>query len=273
MKYENRIIAYIDILGFKDILDATVDSRGNDVGKQIDRILDAYRLIRKTWDLDDTVFNKKPDEYDEQYDGDKTVTIFSDTIVVSFLQETESQVYLTLWELRWMIMNLANRGILCRGAVSYGKLIHDRNKIFGPSLVNAYVAESRAALYPRVIVGQEILNLAGKYGSHAPEEEIEFVKELLAKDSDGMYYIEYLTSVQSEFDNWDVEYSIYLHTIRELIENGLKSQKPDIRIKLMWLRERYNKAISLIPKDTVKRLKSIGKPDEAARYKALKKLD
>ncbi|MBU3661131.1 MAG: hypothetical protein FGM14_14755 [Flavobacteriales bacterium] len=59
--YENRVVAFVDILGFKDILSKTVDKDNNDVQLQIDRITDAYHSMRDVWDLDEELSNENPD--------------------------------------------------------------------------------------------------------------------------------------------------------------------------------------------------------------------
>lgn len=287
MQYENRIVAYIDILGFKDIIDKTVKD-GNDVEEEIDRIIQMNAVIRKTWFLDEkkgqpfTVKAYKGGQWvqetftpsAEDNDKGKMVTIFSDTIVVSFLVDTESAVFTTLMELQWLILNLANRGILCRGAISHGKLIHDDKKVFGPALVSAYTMESKAALYPRVILGDEILALAGinHASHHEPIEEVDYVLDLLGRDSDGMYYIDYLDSVRIEFDDWMVGYPKYLNEIYNIISRGINSPKEDVKVKYMWLRERYNETIEAldIPK-LVEGLLKEGKEKEAQGFTMVNK--
>ncbi|HAS6630880.1 hypothetical protein P3377_24240 [Vibrio parahaemolyticus] len=52
MKYEQRIVAFIDILGFKSLLNDTVDKNGVDNEEAIDAVISAYEAIRDIWDLD-----------------------------------------------------------------------------------------------------------------------------------------------------------------------------------------------------------------------------
>ena len=52
MNYEDRIVLYIDILGFKELLSETTDKDGNDNKAAINKIVDAYNSIRDVWDLD-----------------------------------------------------------------------------------------------------------------------------------------------------------------------------------------------------------------------------
>lgn len=278
MNYENRIVAFIDILGFKDLLDKTVDKDENDVEGYIDSINDAYRVIRNAWDLDaeiskPTVLSKLVEK--ENKKKKKVVTIFSDTIVVSFLQNAPSEIFFTLIEIKWMIMNLVNRGILCRGALSFGKLIHTDKNIFGPALVEAYITESKAALYPRIIISRELIQLAGKYTAnhHSPEEEVEYVNDLLKKDGDGMYYIDYFLGAQSELDDPEYDFPEYLSKMGDFVRKGLRSRRPDVKIKYMWMREKINEVIELGKKrETQEQLKKVGNHDIAEVWKKMKKV-
>ena len=272
MEYQNRVVVYIDILGFKDLLDETIDREGNDIPKGIDKILDAYNAIRDVWDLDIDE-KKKWGEDDPRKDNGKVITMFSDTIVISFLQDAESEIFWTLLEINWMIARLMIRGILCRGAVSYGKLIHDDKKIFGPALVNAYIGESKAALYPRVILSPEILELVekAKASHNAPQEEKEYVMDLLDIDSDGMLYVDYFDSIRSEFDDPIYGYPDYLIEMRKTILKGISSGRPDVKIKYMWLKERYNETIDKLDiNNTVLRLREEGNEDDADLYESIK---
>src|SRR5690606_28453000 len=102
---------------------------------------------------------------------------FSDCLVISFKTSEESEIFFTLQEIKWMIMRLVFQGILVRGAITYGKLIHTDKVLFGPALAEAYILESKAALYPRVILHKDIIDLAGKYTStyHSARDEKGFV--------------------------------------------------------------------------------------------------
>jgi len=108
----------------------------------------------------------------------KTITTFSDCLVISFKAIEKSEVFHTLLEIKWMIMRLIYRGILCRGAITYGKLIHTDEVLFGPALTEAYILETKVALYPRVILHKDIIDLAGKAKSshHTSELEEEYVQ-------------------------------------------------------------------------------------------------
>lgn len=244
MNYENRVTAFIDILGFKDLLSGTVQ-KGEDNPEKIQEIFDAYKSIREVWDLDksETSFSK-----DIPKDS-KRISTFSDCLVISFKADEKSEIFSTLIEIKWMIMRLIYRGILCRGAVTYGKLIHTDEVLFGPALAEAYILESKAALYPRVILDRDIIELAGKatHSGNTTEEEKNYVESLLEKDSDGMYYIDYFSKAQSELNDPEYDLPEYMAKIGEKIRKGLMGSssvyKADLKVKYRWMKERYNKMI------------------------------
>lgn len=242
MNYEERITVFVDILGFKDILNETIDKDGNDNTVSIDKLLLAYSTIREIWDLDEENLLKMSMT-------SKQITTFSDCIVISFLAKESSEIFFTIQEVKWMVMRLLNLGILCRGAISYGKLIHTENVLFGPALVEAYILESKAANYPRIILDRTIIDLAGKAKSedHTSLEGIAYVEDLLEKDLDGMYYIDYFGKAMEELDDPAYDFTDYIGKLADKIRAGMNASKhpskADVRVKYIWMKEKYNKMI------------------------------
>lgn len=268
--YENRIVAFIDILGFKDLLSKTVKG-DQDVTEEIEKIISAYDSVSDVFEQYKTGKGL--------YNGDdpivplsKMVTTFSDCIVISFLLDERSELAYTISELQWVQMRLISRGILSRGSIAYGKLIHTDNYLFGPALVEAYVGESKAALYPRIIVSEEIISLASKYhgDQHGPDEEIENIKSSLMIDSDGMYYIDYFNNAFIDIDD-EASIPTYIEKITSIAREGCKHSKIDIRIKYSWLKDKINRLISQCKSsEFISNLNQNGKGDFADRYLGLK---
>jgi len=165
-KYETRITAFIDILGFKDLINKSI----NDT-KQVNTIIDILRYI-KAWD------NSGPNKWgikqiiveeDAQRIGiekfeierNTSCTCFSDSIVVSVLCEDG----LINEKSSTLIANLAHIGakllqarILIRGGITIGELIHTNGGIvMGPALIEAYLLESTSAKNARVIISDALL--------------------------------------------------------------------------------------------------------------------
>lgn len=278
MNYQDRVVIFIDILGFKELLNETTDKEGNDNTEGISNLVEAYNSIRDVWDLDkvnnDNGILKKTSKQDKQ------ITIFSDCIVISFPAAEKSEIFYTLLEVKWVILRLITKKILCRGAISYGKLLHNDRFIFGPALVEAYILESKAANYPRIILDRSIIDLAGsaKSENHTKEEEIEYVESLLEKDLDGMYYIDYFAKAQEELNDPQYDFPNYIQLLGEKIRQGMNSSKhpnkADIRVKYIWMKEKYNRMVEMSKnKDFLESLKQQGEQELYEFYKELKKIN
>ncbi len=274
MKYEKRIVAFIDILGFKSLLNDTLDKDGNDKEEEIDSVISAYNAIREIWDLDCV-----PQYLDVKIAETKKISIFSDCLVVSFAIEQPGGFFSTLLEIKMLIMRLISRKILCRGAVSIGKFIHTDNYLFGPALVEAYTLESKAAMYPRVILDHTVIEAGAQNRNqdHDFTEEKKYVQSLLEQDSDGMFYIDYFFKAQNELDDPEYDFPDYIENLADVIRKGLMGSshhsKADIRVKYSWMRERFNKMIDIVTsKENLTRLNNSGEQGLANFYRNLKKI-
>ncbi len=132
--------------------------------------------------------------------------------------------------------------------------------IFGPGLIDAYILESKAANYPRIILDEAILDVAAKYHAkhHTPKLELDSIKSILGRDSDGLYYVDYFSSAQSELDDPEYDFPTYLEKLSEIIKNGIHSKKPDIKVKYNWLKQNYN--------NVVKSYQDMHQPSESEDY-------
>jgi hypothetical protein len=229
MHYEKRVICFLDILGFSEHVENTINQDGIDNEEYINNINDGFEAIRFYLDVDN------PEAF-----GDTKATQFSDSVVISFPINEESGVFHTLLDVMFVQMNLIIYGLLCRGAITKGKLIHTEKLLFGPALINAYQLESKAALYPRVILDKDIIEIgmSAHASHHFKRHERDSIMSLLSKDTDGMYFVDYITKGQGAMDEPD-DYPDYLHRLRNIIANGLEKMNPSIRIKYQWMKEKF----------------------------------
>lgn len=234
MRYEDRIVAFIDILGFQKLIGETVKD-GTDNTEKIDTIAHAIEIIRG------------PIIGDPEHviGSSKVVTQFSDSLVISFHISEESKVFYTLLEIQRIIMNLVLEGILCRGGIAFGRLVHNEKLIFGPAMGEAYKLESQVANYPRVILSEQIINIGidSRAGHHNETQESEYIKSCLDKDSDGMYYLDYFVAIHKELPDPVSDYPRYLHKLSKIIEKGLSERDLAIKVKYQWMKEKYNKVV------------------------------
>ena len=80
---------------------------------------------------------------------------FSDTIVISD-EDTDAGFNRVAETAASVAAALLWRGRLCRGGIARGSLIHTDAVLLGPALVNAYDIKSKAAVYPRIVIAENL---------------------------------------------------------------------------------------------------------------------
>lgn len=234
MEYEPRVVLFLDILGFKNIIDQTAQKNA-DQPEQIARLYETLTAMRAYLEVSG----------DRRYVPSLQLTQFSDAILVSFREEEESQVLQTLYNVQNLLVRLLMRGIICRGGIAYGKLLHDGNLTFGPALIKAYETESKAAMFPRVILDRSIIELGKTYhGIHMDQKtEGDAIMNILKKDTDDLYYVDYFPRGYQDLGLKPEEMPDYLKNLRRIIQNGLKHRKVNIRSKYGWMKNKHNQLI------------------------------
>lgn len=270
--YEQRVVAFIDILGFKSIIEKTIEKNDIENMARIASVINAFKDIREIWNLDSG-------ELKHYVKSSKRVTIFSDSIVVSCEANDEEEIMYTLLEIKWLVMTMLNHGLLCRGAITRGKLVHTNEYIFGPALIEAHLLESKAALYPRIILDRGVIDAEEFEKNKISNAGVRWknIQFLLEQDSDGMYYIDYFRKAQHELNDPIYDFPAYIHNLGNLIRDGLKRSaghnQVDLRIKYFWMRERYNQMVEQVTKkDACALLKSTGEPGLFDFYSKLRKI-
>lgn len=233
--YEKRFVLFLDILGFKKIIDETEKN----VEQQNEKIIELIQALKEMTNI----VSRMPKE------TSKIVTQFSDSIVVSFKENDIKEIFVFLKSIQELTVKLANKNILCRGAISYGNIFHTDDFVFGPALVDAYLTESEAAVYPRVIFDKsviEIMKINYKNNNIKSYGGIRFdsnVESYLKTDLDDKLYVDYFARAAYYFEK--KELSEYFDKLRKNIINGQKFKSPGVKAKFSWMKNKYNQ----IPQD------------------------
>lgn len=228
-KFENRICVFLDILGFKDHLDqAEADA------KYVRRISGAFACVN--------------DHLRERIPGLKSrrLSQYSDCVTISYRIDEPSSAYYLLSELQQLQIALAGRGFLVRGGVTIGPLVHDAGQLFGPAQVKAYELESKQAVYPRILVDVQVIEMARKFPAphHNADDEEGYLRGIVRVDFDERLYIGY-TTVKSIVDvaGADPEdYTGYMARVLKIVEHGLQSKDAPTLAKNLWLYGKYLEA-------------------------------
>jgi hypothetical protein len=253
LKYEDRIIAFVDILGFKDII------------KESDRNKHKLKLIYEALDFlknreNSNEWNLKFVEIEEDaqkkgvhnFDiSNKTnCTCFSDTIVVSVISDSEkiNEIVSTLIiNLSYIGSKLLSEGILIRGGLTIGKLIHNNTGvIMGQGLIDAYELENRVAKFPRIVLSNALIQKLN-YPIDTKRNRYPY-HQYLKRFEDGcvgFHQMIYFEVIQSWVEMNDIIMKTELEKIKQVIIVGLDGsfEKPDIFEKYNWLKRQYNELI------------------------------
>jgi hypothetical protein len=205
---ENRIVAFIDILGFKNII--------NEAEKQ-----NSYKSIYKIISSASLIFKPLNKNSDFQF------THFSDSFVLSLKNFSPNESMLFLVLLQDLVSSFLNESILLRGGITIGKVIHTSKVLLGPGIVRAYELESKFAGFPRIIIDEELIDL-WEYQLGREGYNFENVFEL-SKDKDGFYFMDYISKSPLVSNR-------YLSKIDTIIETLLNSNNKSLKRKGRWLK-------------------------------------
>lgn len=106
MNYENRIVLFLDILGFKEILSKTERKIDDEIVDNPDKIQELYTTLEGIY--------RHASWRTRAPNTSMVVTQFSDSIVISFVAEGESLIML-FDDILKLLADLVLKGILCRG--------------------------------------------------------------------------------------------------------------------------------------------------------------
>lgn len=173
--YENRVVAFIDLLGFRELVSFSAlhpEAAGHIysflIGIQGQQVmgglyggiptvgLDGTREVKLARDLPNT---------ENMLELIKThwpieITQFSDSLVLSCKAEDGATSILLLEFVVKLMLGAFQHGFLLRGGITLGLLSHQEGgPLFGPAFIEAYALESKYALWPRIIVDKTVVDL------------------------------------------------------------------------------------------------------------------
>lgn len=228
LRYENRLILFIDFLGFQEHIGRTITDE-----RHLDRIAAALRALREVG-MERELFESQQ------------LTHFSDSVVVSFRIEETSAVFWLLNQIGMAVIEMAGSGFLVRGAVTVGPLVHTSDLLLGPAMVDAYRLESKVARFPRVIIDPKVIEVARRHRSdqHNSDEEEAYVRSGLAQDQDDWLWIDYVSwdAVLSAGLDADA-YPEYLAVLSRMVRDGLAHAEWRVNEKMIWLHGEYACAV------------------------------
>lgn len=239
-KYEKRLIVFIDLVGFKNFVLSNYGDGKEEVIKKL------YSYFEEKMNEGAKYINKKGGvSYLPSF------CFFSDTVIISYPLDlfdfpdkiveqkaypgiklnmnNSTLLFAAQVDTSKIQLHALRHGLLTRGCITVGDVYHNGNTWFGPGIIDAYVHENEIAIYPRVILSKNAFDYFENEICYSPNSGF-------VQDTDGFYFVNYLSWLHSEMSKEDTE-----NTILENIE-GLKSKKKIKSLqKWEWFREYFNK--------------------------------
>lgn len=248
--YKNSVIAYFDILGFKNHTINLTNQDEIDFSKFLMKLKHCMSTIPKELAFNNYVFlrefacfNKNPNHY---YINSINFTQFSDNIAISFPTDNKhirEQLGNFIWGLCDCICHFLVQGFLVRGALEYNLLYHKDNVILGPAINNAYELESKIANYPRFILSQKLLELIDSNQNG----DSQLLNILTTKYEDGLIGFDQTTFLNPSYPSSLVKGNTPITDLQrnELIKmKNSSSSNIAVSTKINWLISQYNRNLN-----------------------------
>ena len=184
--FEDHIVLFLDFLGFGEASVQLDDA----LQTQLLALLQSIAGLRSEFEVE----AEHRQDGSSQYKVRPAVSTFSDHIVISYPVERIKMgdngfgEIVVIGQLHRYISVIAASalkiGFLVRGGIARGRLHHANGVVFGEAMVRAYQLESKVAVYPRVVVADELIQ--GPEAKYGP---------WLRRDFDGLFCVDYFFNV------------------------------------------------------------------------------
>lgn len=242
--YRLAVITFLDILGFREWVNT-----GDPV--DIHRVLSRLRS-----------FAARPDDLEDSAPPGGSMTFemtrsiaFSDSIVRIRFFDTEYPSGALFHEVINLLQaqgELISDNVLLRGGVTVGRVYLNGDMVFGPGFIRAYDLESQFANYPRIVIGPEafgaLRNDARLIANHHDlEDEVHYLRSLLQRGEDGLWYIDYLHGMLGEMD-YPEHFPELVAQHRTFIIESANKAPPNSRVlqKFLWLAGYLNSVVARV---------------------------
>lgn len=180
---QKAIVLHSDILGFKEIIEAAESDKNDETLTKLKAIVQQSIGMLRMFDglnknIKTTLHHK----------------LFSDNLYASFSYEEGNptsfgDAFITcIIFARTYFENMLNNGIAVRGGISFGSDYSDEMIIFSYSLVKAYLLESKKAIYPRIVIDNDLIETVKKSLEVPTERVMNILNNSIIKDEEDLYF-------------------------------------------------------------------------------------
>lgn len=234
-------VAYIDILGVKNLVNNLEQNK-----KLLNDIINTIKINTKI-----TEANKKETSKDGKLE--LRGFYFSDSFAFIMEKEPKNLPYLFL-VIRYLQDRFWESKLCFRGAITIGKMYFpkiEENVLIGQGIAEAYKLESEIAIYPRIVVSDNLIKYIKNEKINAypfSKDVIIELEELIKKDNDGVYFLDLLNKnilrkkgekIEKKEElfsitwhyNMEDSYSDILQKVKNIVKKNLNCKKTTEKIK------------------------------------------
>lgn len=155
-----------------------------------------------------------------------------------------------LLSLVYLQARLVRKKCFIRGGLTVDDIYIDGNMVFGPAIIKAYMLESEFAVYPRIVVDPAVFPLFEKdqlLRNHDTATEWEYLQKVIRRDSDGLYFVDYISGILTEFDEEGMEFD-FLAAHKEVVLESARAHDGlnKVAAKYLWLANYHNTVVNEI---------------------------
>jgi hypothetical protein len=266
--YEERVVAFIDILGFKDWIGKSARQAEllHRIHAALDIRIDGFaQAFAPLVDL-----KLAPEDFDDRFHS------FSDFIVMSVRRDI-CEIGLLVYAVFKVCRTLLSYGFASRGGIAMGELYHRHNDpanptappmVFGPAFVDAYTFESTHADGPRVILQNKVWQHINRKCEERPDSKLsQFLRTHVHRAEDGPACVNIFADLGTNaFYKFSANMDTELQTIHKHICTALdeSSDRPHQFKKNAQLAREFNAALESagLPRHMIPQTKLPKKPGQ-----------
>jgi hypothetical protein len=247
-QYEECVVAFLDILGFKEFVKESESSP-----ETLKNLIQAMQAVNAIPAGEKKVSNAGG----RQRMIDIRRRFFSDSLVF-LLKKRSADIPQLFFLIRYIQDQLWAKGYCLRGSIVLGKMYWlqtDDNVTVGPGLIDAYKSESEVAIYPRIMVSDELDSYIKGNKIHAVPFGADggVVGDYVRRDADGVLFLDLLNAgitrhkgeklIHRNGEGFSVQYNksqpsmhaTMMNAIREIVKKNRDNEDLNVRQKYAWL--------------------------------------
>lgn len=206
--FRRSFCSYLDILGFSE--------------KIKENNLDYFTKYLNTLNTELMYIEDNHDLSGKQGFKSFELKIFTDNFIFGhpwFDEFGESELGDIFMILSHLQLTFVKSDIFLRGAISVSDLFMDDNIVLGPALIESYKLETEKAIYPRIIISKDVVEIINKHINYYSERTTSPQNQHYLIDIDGVYFVNYLF-VLLHFEDSPIELNVE-DIIEDLIQHKI----------------------------------------------------